>query len=81
MATYAGTKGKPIPLPASPLKGEGRVLSELEKDAIAGRVRLVKAHMPEAFEFLKALHAEGLVDGLRGLVSVTVFEGVDHGIG
>lgn len=81
MATYAGAKGKTVVAPA---KRPGRALPELsddEKVQVAERVRLVKEHMPEAFEFMKALHAEGLVDGMRCLSSVTVFEGVDHGIG
>lgn len=91
-ATYAGAKGKGNPLPASPLSPKGtsfgasgggvvRPLSDAEKEAVAGRVLLVKAHLPEGFEFIKALHAEGLVDGLRCLVSVTVFDEVDHGAG
>ncbi len=82
-ATYAGAKSKGNPLPASPLSGGGvvRPLSDDEKAVIAERVRLVKQHIPEAFEFMKALHAEGMVDGMRCLASVTVFEGVNHGAG
>lgn len=83
-ATYAGAKGK-APSPPAPLpragEGGGRALSDAEKEVIAERVRVVKAHIPEAFEFMKALHAEGLVDGMRCLASVTVFDEVDHGAG
>lgn len=81
-ATYAGAKGKSV------LAGNlastvatAAELSDEEKTAIAGRVRLVKQHIPEAFEFMKALHAAGMVDGMRCLASVTVFEGNDHGAG
>ncbi|MDD2664363.1 MAG: hypothetical protein PHD19_11485 [Dechloromonas sp.] len=54
-------------------------LSDAEKAVIADRARAVKEHLPEAWDFMKALHAEGMVDGMRCLVSVTVFEGEDHG--
>lgn len=80
-ATYAGAKGRTITPQAARLPDEGRELSDAEKEAIAGRVRLVKEHIPEAMAFIKALHAEGLVDGLRCIASVTVFEEVNHGAG
>lgn len=81
-ATYAGAKGKAVVQPAlsrraTPLPK----LSAEEMEAVAGRVRLVKQYMPDAFEFMKALHAEGLVDGMRCLSSVTVFEGDGDGTG
>lgn len=82
--TYAGVKSKtPYPLAPLPRAGEGKVseLSDGEKAVIAERVRQVKEHIPEAFEFMKALYAEGLVDGMRCLASVTVFDEVDHGAG
>lgn len=78
--SYASVKGKVAtgslkPLNQAPLPD----LSDDEKEAIAARVRLMKEHIPEALDFVKALHAEGMVDGLRCIQSVTVFEGVDHG--
>lgn len=80
MASYAGTKGKTVSPSLKPSTAKALpALSDAEMEAIAGRVRLVKQHMPEAFDFMKELHAEGLIDGMRGLVSVTVFEGDGHG--
>lgn len=80
--TYAGAKGKTTNLVMSPERSAALPdLSDEQKAVIAERVRLVKQHIPEAFEFMKALHAEGMVDGMRCLASVTVFEGVNHGAG
>lgn len=78
--SYAGAKGKAgggslKPPPRTPPPA----LSDDEKAAIAERVRLIKAHLPAAMDFVKELHEEGMVDGLRCIVSVTVFEGGDHG--
>lgn len=80
--SYASAKGKAaIPVTLPKRTAPVRELSDEEMEAVAARVRLVKQHMPEAFEFMKALHAEGLVDGMRCLSSVTVFEEVNHGAG
>ena len=72
--SYASAKGK-TPHFSVEKRQSPPALSDAEKEAIAGRVRLVKTHLPEAMDFVKALHAEGLVDGLRCVQSVTVFEG------
>lgn len=72
--SYASAKGK-TPHFAAEKRKPPPELSDEDKAAIAERVRLVKAHLPEAMDFVKALHAEGLVDGLRCVQSVTVFEG------
>ena len=82
-SSYAGAKGKSNPLPASPFSGGGarRELSDAEKEAVAGLARKVKEHIPEAWDFMKALSSEGLIDGMRCIASVTVFEGDDHGVG
>ena len=74
--SYASAKGKTVARP--PVCQEVRKvaeLSEAQKEEIAGRVRLVKEHIPEALGFIKALHAEGMVDGLRCIVAVKVCEG------
>jgi hypothetical protein len=72
--SYASAKGK-----TARFAQEKRIpplgLSEAQKEAIAGRVRQVKEHIPEALDFVRDLHGEGLVDGLRCIVAVTVCEG------
>lgn len=82
-ATYAGAKSKAAAPSLNPLnqKAAQAELSDAQKAVIAERARLVKKHIPEAMAFIKALHAEGLVDGLRCIASVTVFEEVNHGTG
>lgn len=78
--SYASAKSKIASASLKPLNAAPpRPLSDDEKQLIADRARLAKAHIPEALDFIKALHAEGLVDGLRCLSSVTVFEEVNHG--
>lgn len=80
--SYASVKGKaPIPVTLPKRSTPLPELSDEEMEAVADRVRLVKRVMPEAFEFMKALHEEGLVDGMRCLSSVTVFEGDGDGTG
>ena len=76
--SYASAKGKTVraaPLATKPPPP----LSDAEKAVIAERARLMKAHIPEAMDFVKSLHELGMVDGLRCIQSVTVFEGNDHG--
>jgi hypothetical protein len=76
--SYASAKGKAAHFPVDKRKPPPE-LSDEQKAAIAERARLVKQHIPEMMDFVKALHAEGMVDGLRCIESVTVFEEVDHG--
>jgi len=78
--SYASAKGRTPSGSLKPLNAPPpRPLGEAEKEAVAERARQLKQHLPEAMDFLKELHAEGLVDGLRAIVSVTVFEEVNHG--
>lgn len=75
--SYASAKGRQANVRslAANVRTSPPDLSDDQKAAIAERVRLVKTHLPEAMDFVKKLHAEGLVDGLRCIQSVTVFEG------
>ena len=77
MSSYAAVKGRSA-LPKK-VNGQPAEISDEEKEAIAGRVRLVKQHMPEVMDEITAFHAAGMIDGLRCAVSVTVFEKDDHG--
>lgn len=77
--SYASAKGKAMRQP--PVKYQPPPLSDEEKAVVAERVQLVKAHLPGALDLIRALHAEGMVDGLRCIQSVTVFEGDEHGLG
>ncbi len=77
--SYASAKGKMASASLKPLnRRPPSELSDDEKALIAERVRLVKQHIPEAMDFVKKLHELDMVDGLRCIQSVTVFEGVNH---
>lgn len=76
--SYASAKGKTAHFTVEKRKPPPE-LSDCEKAEIARRVRLMKQYIPEALDFVRAMHAEGMVDGLRCIKIVYVFEGVDHG--
>lgn len=77
--SYASTKGKTPHFVAEKRKPPPE-LSDEEKAEIAERVRVVKAEIPEALDFVKKMHELGMVDGLRCIASVTVFERDEHGL-
>lgn len=78
--SYATAKGR-FPAAEQPVRQAAvKELTDEQMAEVAGRVRLVKEHIPEAWDFVKALHAEGLVDGMRCVESVTVFEGKNDGL-
>lgn len=77
--TYAGAKGRfdsGKDLPSTVESEALPVLSDEEMEIIADRVRLVQKHMPDAWEFMKALKREGMIAGMRSIASVTVFDEV-----
>lgn len=73
--SYASAKGRTAPLFEEKNQKPLPALSDEEKAVIAERVRLAKQHIPEVMDFVKALHAEGMVDGLRCIESVKVLKG------
>lgn len=77
--SYASAKGKTPHLVAEKRKPLPE-LSDAEKEVIAERARLVKEHLPECWELMKFWQAEGTIDGMRCLASVTVFERNEHGL-
>lgn len=79
--SYAHAKSKTAAASLKPLNRSAAPaeVSDAQKQVIAERARTVKQHIPEALDLIKALYNEGLVDGLRCLSSVTVYEEVNHG--
>ncbi|HLP97479.1 MAG TPA: hypothetical protein VK149_03440 [Sideroxyarcus sp.] len=64
------------PQPSRPL----RKLTAAEEAKVAENKALMYQLGPDAVDFMKELHAAGLVSGWRGVVSVEIFnEGKDHG--
>ena len=74
--SYAQAKGR---APASAVvwtrASVAPIDSQAEHDRIAANYSLVKQHMPEIVPFIKGLHAVGLIDGLRAIRNVQVFQG------
>lgn len=58
---------------ATPARAAVRPLSEAEQAQVAGRVALVKEHLPEVMPLIRELHELGLVEGLRCISEVMVF--------
>lgn len=80
-ATYAGAKGRSA-LPMPPVaRAALRPLNADQAARVAANKALVERHLPEMLPFFKDLYAEGLIDGWRAVVSVRVFEGMNHGAG
>lgn len=77
--SYASAKGRTAPLFEEKNRKPLPALSDEEKEVIAEKARLVKQFMPEFWDSMKVLQAEGMIDGMRCIESVTVFERVDHG--
>lgn len=44
-----------------------RQLSDAERERVAANRAFVHEHMPELVDFIKELHAEGLIDGWRAV--------------
>lgn len=79
--SYAGAKGRAEQRSAPALVAPTPELSDGEKAAIAERVHLLQAHEPGALDFFRALHKEGMVEGWRSIVEVTLIEGNDENTG
>lgn len=72
--SYASAKGRSVQRPAAPTRREPAPLSEAEQQRIAETRAMVVEHMPEAVQFIKDLHAEGLIDGWRNVTRCTLLD-------
>lgn len=76
--TYAKEKGRGNASAADEkpeARRPSRPLSEHERERVAQNYALVKTHLPEIVPFVKELHEAGLIDGLRAIDKVQVFNG------
>ena len=77
--SYASAKGKMAPASLKPLNRKPQPeLSDDEKEVIAERIRLIKTHIPEAWEDLKKFNAAGMIDGYRCAVYARLLKREDH---
>lgn len=72
--SYAAAKGRSIQTPAPTAKRAPKPLSEEEQQRVAENRAMVLQHMPEAVQFIKELHAEGLIDGWRNVTRCTLLD-------
>ncbi len=69
MTSYAAQKGRAAPV-AQPAKiAQVRQLTEAEQARTAENRAFIIEHMPEAVQFIKDLHAEGLIEGWRAVIN------------
>lgn len=73
--SYASTKGRAIQRPATdqPRRPQ-KPLSEAEQQRVAANRDFMVEHMPEAVQFIKELHAAGLIDGWRAVKNCKLIE-------
>lgn len=72
--SYAAAKGRAVQRPATVARREPKPLSEADQQRIAENRAMVLQHMPEAVQFIKDLHAEGLIDGWRNVARCTLLD-------
>ena len=68
MTSYASIKGQPLRMaPAADKAPPGAELSAAEIERVGANRDFVMQHMPELVDFIKELHAVGLVSGWRSV--------------
>lgn len=73
--SYASAKGRATQRPAEDQQRRPpKPLSEAEQERVAENRAMVIEHMPEVVDFIKALHAEGLIDGWRNLTNCKLID-------
>ena len=73
--TYAQVRGKTIPTRSAPTQRRAlKTLTAQEEARAAEMAALHKQHLPEYVPMLKELHALGMIDGWRSIVSIEVLE-------
>ena len=77
MNAYAQIKGRVAQPKVTPRNGKAdqdEELSDQEIERIAKNRDFIKKHMPELVEFIKELHAAGLIDGWRSVKKCALFK-------
>jgi len=81
-STYAAAKGRPAPARGtaapSPAKARQTPLTATDMASVEANKAFVLEHLPEALPFIRALHAEGLIDGWRCVMRCTLLDAGRH---
>lgn len=74
MTSYAAQKGRAAPVAKAAAAAQARPLTEAEEARIDANKGFVLNHMPELLPTIRALHAEGMIDGWRSLLRCTLLD-------
>ncbi|WP_153110103.1 hypothetical protein [Propionivibrio limicola] len=75
MNPYASIKGRATaPATAAKATTPARALSDAEIERVAENRAFVRENMPELVDFIRDLHANGLIDGWRAVTNCTMNE-------
>jgi len=78
MTSYAAQKGRAAPVAKAAAPSPSRALTDAEQQRVAETRAAVVGHMPEAVQFIKDLHAEGMIDGWRNVVRCSLLDDAGH---
>ena len=75
MNEYASIKGRAAtPAPETPRRKPPPALQDVDAARVEDNRRFVLEHMPELVPLIRALYAEGLIDGWRAVRNCTLKE-------
>jgi len=74
MNAYASLKGRAATAPETPHREPPPALHDDEAERVEENRRFVLEHMPELALLIRALYAEGLIDGWRAVKKCTLKE-------
>lgn len=78
MTSYAAQKGRAAPVAKAAAPAPAMPLTDAEQQRVAETRAAVVEHMPEAVQFIKDLHAEGMIDGWRNVVRCSLLDDAGH---
>lgn len=69
MTSYAAQKGRAVQAVRSTPKTEPKQLTTAEEERVAAANEFILEHIPDMLPMIRDLHAEGLIDGWRNIVT------------
>ena len=74
MADYASLKGRATPKAATSVRRDPPALRDAEATSVEANRQFVLEHLPELAPLVRALYAEGLIDGWRAVTQCKMNE-------